>query len=80
MQILNDWKLILFACLTLGLAPFYPEPHLWGKIRWVWGGAVGMKWLDWLDLMYHGLPWLLFIRLGLLSIFKKYNYEKKSIL
>ncbi len=63
MNFLNDWKLILFACLTLGLAPFFPEPHLVGKLRWVMGGANGMKALDWFDLFYHGLPWLLLIRL-----------------
>ncbi|WP_421896504.1 hypothetical protein [Marinoscillum sp.] len=25
--------------LTLGLAPFVPEPHVWGKIQWVLGGS-----------------------------------------
>ena len=80
MQLLNDWKLIFFACLTLGLAPFYPEPHIVGKIRWIWGGAMDMHWLDWLDFVYHGLPWLLLIRLGLVSIFKRSNYEKESFL
>lgn len=51
----------LLACLTLGLAPFVPEPHLVGKIRWVAGGAVGMQLMDWLDLAMHAAPfvWLL---------------------
>jgi hypothetical protein len=46
--------------LTLGLAPFLPEPHLVGKIRWVAGGAVGMTVVDWGDLLMHGAPvvWL----------------------
>lgn len=48
----------LVAALTLGLAPFVPEPHLLGKLRWVAGGAVGMKPLDWFDLALHGAPWL----------------------
>ena len=50
----------LVAALTLGLAPFVPEPHLLGKLRWVAGGAVGMAWLDWADLLMHGAPvvWL----------------------
>jgi hypothetical protein len=68
MKILNDWKLILIACLTLGLAPFVPEPHLWGKLRWVAGGAIGMKPLDWFDLAYHGFPFVLLIRLFILKI------------
>ena len=51
----------IFACLTLGLAPFVPEPHVWGKLRWVAGGAVGMGLMDWGDLLFHGAPfvWLL---------------------
>jgi len=48
----------LFASLTLGLAPFIPEPHLVGKIRWVLGGAHGMKLMDWGDLVMHGAPWV----------------------
>ncbi|MEQ1504043.1 MAG: hypothetical protein ABMB14_17505 [Myxococcota bacterium] len=46
------------ASLGLGLAPFVPEPHLVGKLRWVAGGAVGMTWLDWGDLALHGAPWV----------------------
>ena len=61
--LLNDWKIIIFACLTLGLAPYLPEPHIWGKLRWVMGGAKGMQLMDWFDLVFHGLPWLLLIRL-----------------
>lgn len=49
--------------LTLGLAPFFPEPHVWGKLKWVWGGAVGMAPMDWFDLILHGTPWLLFLLL-----------------
>lgn len=53
--------LIGLACLTLGLAPFTPEPHLWGKIKWITGGAEGMSLMDWFDLVLHGLPWALLI-------------------
>lgn len=62
MKLINNWKLLVLACLTLGLAPFSPEPHLFGKIRWVVGGAVGMKVMDWFDLVLHGLPWVLLLR------------------
>jgi hypothetical protein len=71
MQIINDWKLILLGCLTLGLAPFFPEPHLWGKLQWVVGGAVGMKAMDWFDLLLHGFPFILLIRLLLIKILKR---------
>lgn len=64
----NDWKLVVLACVMLGLAPFYPEPHLLGKIRWVAGGAVGMQAIDWFDLFWHAWPWLLLLRLLILSL------------
>lgn len=54
-------SLFLIASLTLGLAPFLPEPHIVGKIRWVAGGADGMGSMDWFDLVLHGSPWVLLI-------------------
>ncbi len=53
--------IFLLASLTLGLAPFTPEPHVWGKIKWVAGGAKGMAGIDWFDLFLHGTPWLLLL-------------------
>ena len=49
----------LLACLTLGLAPFSPEPHVWEKLKWVISGAQGMRPVDWFDLLMHGTPWLM---------------------
>lgn len=60
---LNDYRIVILACLTLGLAPYFPEPHLWGKLRWVVGGAKGMAAMDWFDLVFHGLPWIALFRL-----------------
>jgi hypothetical protein len=60
----------LVVCLTLGLAPFVPEPHLVGKIRWVMGGAKGMALLDWFDLVLHGAPWI-WLGVGLSRILLK---------
>ncbi len=57
----------ILLCLTLGLAPFFPEPHIWGKLKWIGGGAEGMAAMDWFDLAFHGSPW---IYLGFL-LFKK---------
>ncbi|MEP2772238.1 MAG: hypothetical protein ABJH05_08815 [Fulvivirga sp.] len=54
-------KIALIASLTLGLAPFYPEPHLVGKLRWLYGGGNGMSSTDYIDLIIHGMPWLLLI-------------------
>lgn len=67
----NDWKLVLLACFTLGLAPFAPEPHIVGKLRWVAGGAIGMQAMDWFDVLLHGTPWILLIRLTVLRLIKK---------
>lgn len=68
---INNWKLIVLLCLTLGLAPFLPEPHIWGKLKWIAGGAHGMKAIDWFDVLQHGLPFLLLIRLVVLKIIGK---------
>ena len=68
---LNNWKLIILLCLTLGMAPFFPEPHLWGKLKWVAGGAVGMNAMDWFDLVFHGFPFLLLLRKVVITAFKK---------
>lgn len=51
----------LILALTLGLAPFLPEPHLFGKLRWVFGGAKGMQAMDYFDLVLHGFPWVLLV-------------------
>ena len=48
----------VLLCLSLGLAPHSPEPHIVGKIRWVLGGAEGMALMDWGDLLMHGAPWV----------------------
>ena len=75
---INDWQFVIMMSLLLGLAPFFPEPHIAGKLRWVAGGAVGMQLMDWLDLLMHGLPWLLLIRLGILQIVKLVKSPKES--
>lgn len=54
----ESFKFFLIASLTLGLAPFFPEPHIIGKIRWVIGGGHGMETMDYLDLLLHGTPWV----------------------
>lgn len=61
MKFIDNWKLFLLASMTLGLAPFTPEPHLWGKLKWIAGGGVGMQAQDWFDTIMHGTPWLLLI-------------------
>lgn len=62
---------IILICLTLGLAPFFPEPHIIGKLRWIWGGAKGMTLLDWGDTLMHGAPWVVLLVYILHDIFRK---------
>lgn len=65
---INDWKTVILLCLTMGLAPFVPEPHIWGKVKWLAGGAVGMGPMDWFDVVLHGFPWVLLLRLAVKTL------------
>lgn len=75
MQFINNWRIIVLACLTLGLAPFFPEPHIWGKLKWIFGGASGMTITDWFDVLLHGTPFILLIRTILIILF---NFSKNK--
>lgn len=74
----SNFILALIASLTLGLAPFTPEPHLFGKIKWVLGGANGMQPMDWFDLFMHGAPWIWLIIESVRLINSKKLRSKKS--
>jgi len=76
MKFWNDWRLVGMACVTLGLAPFFPEPHIWGKLKWILGGAAGMQPMDWFDTALHGVPWILLIRLLIVTGLKNINPAK----
>jgi len=68
---INDWRFVVLISLLLGFAPFFPEPHIFGKMRWIAGGALGMKPIDWFDFFWHAWPFALLIRLGVLAILRK---------
>ena len=70
MKLTTDWRIIILFCLTLGLAPFFPEPHINGKRRWLFGGAKGMQPMDYFDLVLHGFPFILLIRLIIIKLKK----------
>ncbi len=56
------WDLLIIGSLTLGLAPFVPEPHLFEKLRMLIQGTL-VRPIDILDLFMHGtLPLLLLIK------------------
>jgi len=49
---------LIIAALTLGLAPFVPEPHLWEKLKMLVAGTLSRP-LDIFDMLWHAAPWLL---------------------
>lgn len=46
--------------LFLGLAPFFPEPHLVEKMRMLMAGEL-VRPIDIFDLVLHATPWVLLI-------------------
>jgi hypothetical protein len=62
------WTAVAFGCLTLGLAPFAP-PHLFEKLQMLARGQLRRP-LDWFDLLFHALPWMLAVAKGLLALKK----------
>ena len=58
-------NLLVIASLTVGLAPFVPEPHVWEKLKMLVAGDL-VRPIDIFDLLLHGTPWvLLALKLGL---------------
>lgn len=52
--------ILAMLALTLGLAPFFPEPHLFEKVRMLTQGQL-VKPVDIFDLLMHLTPWLLLV-------------------
>ena len=55
-----SWGFVIIFCLTLGLAPFVPEPHIWQKLIMLVNGELHRP-IDIFDLLFHAIPWLLLI-------------------
>jgi hypothetical protein len=51
---------IALPALLLGLAPFYPEPHLWEKLKMLSAGELSRP-IDIFDLLMHGTPVVLLV-------------------
>lgn len=68
MNVLNSipFSVVVILCLTLGLAPFLPEPHIWEKLKMLLSGAL-VEPVDIFDLLMHAFP---FILLGLKLILR----------
>ncbi len=51
------WSVVILLCVTLGLAPFTPEPHIVEKLRMLVQGAL-VKPIDIFDLAMHATPFI----------------------
>lgn len=66
-----DWWIIIILCLTLGLAPFTPQPHIIEKLRMLVSGTLNRP-IDIFDLFLHSIPFLLLIiKIGVTFIGKQ---------
>lgn len=63
------FSIALIIALTLGLAPFVPEPHVWEKLKMLTNGELQRP-IDIFDLILHGTPWVL---LGLKIAFGQFS-------
>ena len=56
------WGVLIVGSLTLGLAPFTPQPHLFEKIQMLLNGNLSSS-IDIFDLLMHGIfPLLLIVK------------------
>ena len=49
------YKMLVPLAIILALAPFAPEPHLWGKLKMLFAGTLSRP-MDIFDLFLHGTP------------------------
>jgi len=63
-------SILIILSLTLGLAPFVPEPHIWGKLKMLAAGELTRP-VDIFDLLMHGLPFALLALRLLVPVLKK---------
>lgn len=62
--------ILVVLCLTLGLAPFSPEPHIWEKLKMLAAGNLTRP-MDIFDFLLHGVPFLLLAIRLIVSGFQK---------
>jgi len=60
MNSLLSYPVLIVLALTLGLAPFFPQPHLVEKLRMLFSGTLSRP-IDIFDLALHAAPWVLLL-------------------
>lgn len=63
--------LFVLIALTLGLAPFVPEPHIWEKLKMLTAGDLARP-IDIFDLFLHGAPWALLLT----KLYRQYAHRQ----
>lgn len=63
MRLVMDYRLLIPLVVLLGLAPFYPQPHIVEKVAMLSHGALN-KPIDIFDLFWHSWPFVLLIVKG----------------
>lgn len=54
------WLIVIVTVLTIGLAPYVPQPHVVEKLNMLVEGSLA-KPIDIFDFLMHGTPWVLLI-------------------
>jgi len=58
MNYLLEYRVLIPLVLLLGLAPFFPQPHIVEKIKMLAGGTLERP-IDIFDLIWHAWPFAL---------------------
>jgi hypothetical protein len=69
---LLDYKFLVPLALFLGLAPFFPQPHIVEKIRMLMDGTLKRP-IDIFDLFWHTWPFVLLAY----RIFRDFSHTAK---
>ena len=58
-------NIVILAALTLGLAPFFPEAHIWEKLKMLMAVQLTRP-IDIFDILMHAAPWAVLLAKGCL--------------
>ncbi len=62
-------NIVILAALTLGLAPFFPEPHIWEKLKMLMAGQLTRP-IDIFDFLMHAAPWAVLLAKGVRQLLR----------
>ncbi len=71
---MGRYAVAILLCGTLGLAPFFPEPHLVKQARNFQNGTL-REFMDLVDVFLHGVPFLYLAGLVLVDLYRRRKPE-----